>query len=95
MLEQCLAVQPYDHYQHINNIKHIVTQPVVITIDADKSLKHTRYAMLLLPEMNEMFQALLYDNDGQICVIQGPITQPRQVDNKRIHHTAHNFVIPT
>lgn len=45
-----------------------------------------------------MFQALQYNNDGHICVIQGPITHSqgrRQVDDKRIHHTVHNLVIPT
>ena len=67
-----------------------------ITINADKSLKQFkgRY-VIVLPESGEMYQALRYDNDGQVCVIQGPISDPRQVDDEGIHHTAHNLVIPT
>ena len=36
------------------------------------------------PDDDEVFQALRYKNDGELCVVTGPITKPRQVDNERI-----------
>ena len=66
-----------------------------ITINADKSLKQykVRY-VIVLPDMDEMFQALRYDIDGEICVIQGPITEPRNIDDERMYHIANKLVIP-
>jgi hypothetical protein len=40
------------------------------------------------------FQALGYKNDGENCVIMGPIKQPRQKDDERIFHVANNLVFP-
>jgi hypothetical protein len=66
-----------------------------ITINADKSLKQykVRY-VIVLPDMDEMFQALRYDIDREICVIQGPITEPRNIDDERMYHIANKLVIP-
>jgi hypothetical protein len=43
---------------------------------------------------DKQFQALQYENDGEICVVTGPINQPRQEDDERIFHVANNLVIP-
>ncbi len=40
------------------------------------------------------FQALRYENDGEICVVTGPVKQPRQEEDGRIFHVANNLVIP-
>ena len=39
------------------------------------------------------FQALWYENDGEICVVTGSIKQPRQEDDERTFHVANNLVI--
>jgi hypothetical protein len=49
--------------------------------------------VVILPDA-ERFQALRYENEGEICVVTGPITKPRIVADERIHHIANNLVIP-
>jgi len=65
-----------------------------ITIKADELLDicKERY-VIVLPE-NKPFQALRYENDGEICVVQGPITKPRQVDEERIYIVEWDLVVP-
>ena len=38
------------------------------------------------------FQVLRYENDGEICIITGPIKQPRQEDDERIFHVASDLL---
>ena len=65
-----------------------------ITIEADVLLEKCKARnVLVLPECL-MFQALRYENSGQICVVQGPITKPRQVDEERIYNVEWNLVVP-
>ena len=65
-----------------------------VTIDADKLQKQfmARY-VTFLPD-DEQFQALRYENDGEICVVTGPITKPRNTADENIYHIANNLVIP-
>ncbi len=49
--------------------------------------------VLVFPDKNP-FQALRYESDGEICVVQGPIFYPRNMENERIYHIANNLVIP-
>jgi hypothetical protein len=46
-----------------------------------------------LPE-KKPFQALRYDNDGEICVVTGPITEPRNLDDERTHRVENNLIFP-
>ena len=41
-----------------------------------------------------MFQDLRYENSGQICVVQGPITKPRNKADERIYNVEWNLVVP-
>jgi hypothetical protein len=34
--------------------------------------------------MEVLFQALCYENDGEICIITGPVTMPRYEDDEQI-----------
>ena len=54
----------------------------------------TKRCVTLLPEMGTIFQALRYENGGEICVVTGPITKPRRKDDERMYHIANNLVIP-
>ena len=49
--------------------------------------------VLMYPEDGD-FLALRYENDGEICVIQGPLLKPRKVEDERIHHIENNLVFP-
>jgi hypothetical protein len=51
--------------------------------------------VLFLPDakVRVVFQALRYENDREICVVTGPITQPRQVDDERIYNVENNLII--
>jgi hypothetical protein len=46
-----------------------------------------------LPE-KEQFQALRYGNDGEICVVMGPIKEPIEIEHEMTYHIANNLVIP-
>ena len=43
---------------------------------------------------NKAYQALRYENDGEICVVQGPLILPRNVENERIYRVEKHFVWP-
>ena len=64
------------------------------TMRANKLLGHSKVRCVALLPVYKPFQALRYDNDGEICVIRGPITEPRNVEDKRTYHIANKLVIP-
>jgi hypothetical protein len=43
---------------------------------------------------DKLFEALRYENNGEICVVHGPISEPRIIEDERIYHIANNLVIP-
>ena len=63
-----------------------------MSLDEDVKTCKSRY-VFVIPD-NKTFQALRYENDGEICVITGPIKQPRQEDDERILHVANNLATP-
>jgi hypothetical protein len=64
------------------------------TIDADEFLKKCKERFVWVWPEEELFQALRYENGGEICVIKGPITEPRQVDGERVHRVESNHILP-
>jgi hypothetical protein len=65
------------------------------TIMANESLERCkRRCVIVLPDDDKLFQALRYENDGEICVVYGPILEPRNIKDERIHHIANTLVIP-
>ena len=65
-----------------------------ITIESDKLLKEYKLRYVIhLPDC-KLFQALQYENDGEICVVQGPVTVPRKLDDERVFHIEHNLLLP-
>jgi hypothetical protein len=44
---------------------------------------------------DKLFQALRYENDGEICVLSGPIAEPRKADDEMILHVASDLIRPT
>ena len=42
----------------------------------------------------KQFQALRYENDGEICAVQGPITEPRNTADERIYCAKNNLIVP-
>jgi hypothetical protein len=65
------------------------------TIEADELLKKCMERfVIVLPEMDQVFLALRYENDGEVCVVKGPITEPRQVDDEWTHHVESNLIVP-
>ena len=51
----------------------------------------SRY-VIVVPD-DKSFQVLRYENDGEICVVTGPVKQPRQEEDERIFHVANNLVV--
>jgi hypothetical protein len=64
-----------------------------ITIDAVELLEKCKERYVIVLPENEPFQALQYENDGEICVVQGPITKPRQIED-RVHRVVNNRILP-
>jgi len=70
-----------------------------MTIKADEVLEQIKQRWFLkcrvvvLPEF-QLFLAVRYKNDEAICVVQGPITNPRCEDDERIHRVESNLVVP-
>lgn len=47
------------------------------TLCADALLGKFQKRYVTLIHENTLFQALQYENDGDICIVTGPITEPR------------------
>ena len=67
------------------------------TMMADEMLvKCKERFVIVLPEKHKTFQALRYENDGEICVVTGPITMPeRNKDDERTYRVENNLIVPT
>ena len=64
------------------------------TIEAVKMLEEcNKRHVLMYPEDGD-FLALRYENDGEICVVKGPIIKPRQVNNERLFHIPCYLALP-
>lgn len=64
-----------------------------ISIDADNLLKQFKELYVFLPGM-QIYQALRYENNREICVLQGPIADSRSKHEEEIHHVKAYFVQP-
>ena len=64
------------------------------TISLDEKVKECKSRYVIVMPDDKLFQALRYENDGEICVVMGPLKQPRQEDDERIFHVANNLIIP-
>jgi hypothetical protein len=60
----------------------------------DEKVKECKSRYIIAMPDDKPFQALRYENDGEICVVTGPINQPRQEDDERTFYVANNLVIP-
>jgi len=60
----------------------------------DEKVKECKSRCVIGMPDDKQFQALQYENDGEICVVMGPCKQPRQENDERIFHVANNLVIP-
>jgi hypothetical protein len=66
----------------------------ICTMNANEALRkcEKRYVTVLPNE--EPFEALRYENDGEICVVTGPIAEPRHVDDEQIFHVSSELIVP-
>ncbi len=64
------------------------------SISLDEKVKECKSRYVSVMPDDKPFQALRYENDGEICVVTGPIKQPRQEDDERLFHVVNNLVIP-
>ena len=64
------------------------------TMSLDEKVKKCKSRYVIVMPDDKPFQALRYENDGEICVVTGPIKQPRQEDDERIFHVASDLLLP-
>jgi hypothetical protein len=65
-----------------------------ITHESDKLLEEFKERPITVLPENTPFQALRYENDCEICVVTGPITEPRRKDEEREHCVQSNLILP-
>ena len=65
-----------------------------LTIEVDEYLENCKLRQVLSFPDKHTFHALRYENNGDICVIQGPIFEPRNMEDERIYHVAKNLMMP-
>jgi hypothetical protein len=65
-----------------------------VTIESNDKLEDFKERLITVLPDRRVFQALRYKNDGEICVVTGPITEPRQVDEEREHSVQSNLILP-
>ena len=69
------------------------------TFKANEVLKEFKERDVHVLPGPKLFQALRYENDGEICVVQGPITDKsmfnRNTANEKMYHIANSQVIPS
>ena len=59
------------------------------SISLDEKVKECKSCYVIVMPDDKPFQALSYKNDGEMCVVMGPIKQPRQEEDERIFHVAY------
>jgi len=64
------------------------------TIRLDEKVKKCKSRYVFVMPDDKPFQALRYENDGEMCVVTGPVKQPRQEEDKRIFHVASDLILP-
>ena len=65
-----------------------------VTFDPDKLLEKCKERYVVMLPDDKPFQALRYENDGEILVVQGPLTWPRNNADERIYQAENNLVLP-
>jgi hypothetical protein len=55
---------------------------------------HCLESVIVLPD-NKQFEALHYEDDGEICVVTCPVAKPRNLEDERMYHIANDLVIPS
>jgi hypothetical protein len=64
------------------------------TISLDEKVKECKSRYVIVMPDDKPFQALRYENDGEICVVTGPVKQPRQEKDERIFHVSSDLIVP-
>ena len=64
------------------------------TLCADDSLAKCQKRYVIVVNENKPFQALQYVNDGELCIVTGPITKPRSEDDERTFHVDSDLIFP-
>jgi hypothetical protein len=64
------------------------------TIDAYELRAKCTVRCVVDVDNNKLFQAIRYENDGEICLVTGPVADERIIEDERIYHIASNLVIP-
>ncbi len=65
------------------------------TISLDEKVKKCMSRYVIVVPDDKPFQALRYENDGEVCVVTGPVKQPTQEeDDERIFHVASDLIVP-
>jgi len=74
--------------------EHRTTKIVVSSLTL---VRQHRNVISWLEDVSGLFQALRYENDGEVCVVQGPISSPRNVEEECHYHYAFSItdIIPS
>jgi hypothetical protein len=59
-----------------------------------KLLEECKERYVVVSPERYLYQALRYKNDGKMCIVKGPISEPRRENDERIHRVNSNLIIP-
>lgn len=66
------------------------------TKQADELLEKCKPLFVnVMGEPKKFFYALRYSDDGENCVVTGPVATPRRIDEERIFHVSNDMVYPS
>jgi len=68
---------------------------ITIALCADELVRLCKTCYVTAMPTNSLFQTLPYKDDGEICIVTGPIIKPRQVDDEQEYHFANDLIFPT
>jgi hypothetical protein len=64
------------------------------TIKLMKLLEECKERYVAVSPERYLYQALQYKNDGKMCIVKGPISEPRRENDERIHRVNSNLIVP-
>ena len=65
------------------------------TLCSDELVRLCKTRCVTAMPTNTLFQTLRYKDDGEMCIVTGPIIKPRQVDDEQEYHFTNDLIFPT
>ena len=72
-----------------------MVQITIASLYADELVRLCKTCYVTVMPTNTLFQTLRYEDDGEICIVTGPIIKPRLVDDEQEYRFTNDLMFPT